>query len=261
MDDVQKTEKEIDVTQRNTREKFRAIPKNGLILLFILLLIFGPVIIKQEKPGSILANFLLTRAEKWTISYVNTFDDDQSVQLSQWKPTDGEISGFIRNITVTNGHLEISFAPTQETVQRDAFVNEKALAQGDFLLTAEINAPLSCHTGLVFRDNAMGEYYAFLVGNDSFTVEILRRNSAGDLPREAIIPNTAIPENVGVPHKISVLASLGHYSFYINNIFVGQMRDSRLDGDRNGIEVFVCQNVAKESIFTIDNFTLKMPGR
>jgi hypothetical protein len=91
---------------------------------------------------------------------------------------------------------------------------------------------------LIFRGNAQGEYYLFLVSQTSYTVEILRRKDNVDLPREAIILNTPIPNGVGKPQVIAVAGSGTSYSFYINNILVNSMSDSRLNGDRTGVEVF-----------------------
>jgi hypothetical protein len=69
-------------------------------------------------------------------------------------------------------------------------------------------------------------------------VEILRREANSDLPREAIILNTSIPGSIGQPHTLSVLGDGTHYYFYINDILVDGMSDSRLNGNRTGIEAF-----------------------
>lgn len=121
---------------------------------------------------------------------------------------------------------------------REAYFAKKLIAKHAFKLSVEVNTPKDCHNGLVFRGNAQGEYYLFLVSEPSYTVEILQREVNNDLPREAIIPNTNIPEFIGKPRTLMVLGDGERYFFYINDILVNNMSDSRLNGNCVGIEVF-----------------------
>lgn len=155
---------------------------------------------------------------------------------NQWEPSDGFTADHV-NYRSTRAGMEVILAPTEATT-REAYFNKATIATDTFRLSTEVDTPNGCHDGLVFRGNAQGEYYLFLVDAISYTVEILTRKANSDLPREAIIPNTPLPQSVGRPHILTVLGDGQSYSFYINNVFVNSIKDSRLSGDRVGVEVF-----------------------
>lgn len=229
------------------------------ILIVIVVLAAGTVTcllllpVVQEKTAQV----LYSTAREWRVASRDFFDDWQN--LTYWTSTDGTTSGLITSFGSVNERLEITVAPTRNVIVREAFFNEHALAAGDFLLTMELQVPLPCATGLIFRGDILGEYYLFLVTNDRYDVEILRREGARDQPREAIIPNAPIPAELIPPYSLGVLAHEDDYSFYINQVLVTTMSDSRLRGERTGIEIVVCQGAESESVFHIDNFTLRVP--
>lgn len=166
---------------------------------------------------------------------------EQLNKLQEWESSDGSGAEYVSYKPTRHG-IEVILAPTDFTT-REAYFNKKAIAQDVFRLSTEVEvAPTECgndcRKGLIFRGNAQGEYYLFLVSLTSYTVEILQRQDNVDLPREAIILNTPIPESIGKPQVITVLGDGPSYSFYINNVFVNQMSDSRLSGNRTGVEVF-----------------------
>lgn len=232
-----------------------------LILFIILLLIFAPITIERLNIRKIYAEKLLSNADEWPIILRDFYGNASPSQFAYWKPTDGTTADSVNLSLLTNGRFEISVAPTQNTIVREAFFNEHAFAPRNFLLTAGVSLPDACDTGLIFRGDTLGEYYSFLVGNDHYTVEDFPRNPEGDLPRQAIIPNKPIPESIGRPSALGVLANDNHYYFYINHDFVDSMSDSRLHGERTGIEILVCQNIPTESIFQYDNFTVRTPNK
>lgn len=162
-------------------------------------------------------------------------------KLQEWESSDGS-SAEHAGYTPTRHGVEVVLAPTEFTT-REAYFNHTAITQDGFRLSTEVAvAPAECgnecRKGLIFRGNAQGEYYLFLVSLTSYTVEILQRKDNVDLPREAIVLNTPIPESIGKPRVLAVVGDGQSYSFYINNVLVNSMSDSRLNGDRTGIELF-----------------------
>lgn len=234
-------------------------PKKIVIFGVLLVMLIAAAVFVANRKSDIqlfYAKILLAYAEKWPIAFSDAFDTES---LPSWKPSDGSIDEGIKKMLTSGGRFEITVAPTLKSIMRDGFYNERAYASGNFMLQMKTNLPLSCDAGLIFRGNEQGEYYLFLIGNNSYTVEILRRNKDGDLPREAIILNTPFPQGIGEPDTLSVVAQNDSYYFYVNHVFVDKMSDDRLHGDQTGIELMVCQGMASESVFKIDDFTLRRP--
>ena len=110
---------------------------------------------------------------------------------SVWIASDGFSANHVSIISSRNG-VDVILQPT-ELATREAFYYDELITKTNFKLSVEVNTPTACHNGLVFRGNENGEYYLFLVSSEStYMVEILRRDSGIDLPREAIIPNTPV---------------------------------------------------------------------
>lgn len=240
---------------KNIPQKYQKL-LNRCIRVIIVFIVIGTIVFKDVQ--NYYANKLLIQTEEWVIKVSETFDNDS---LAFWVPTDGIIDRHVTKLAIEDGQIEIVFAPTEEQIVRDAFFFEQALAPESFLLTVAVMAsPNACKSGLIFRGNRYGEYYLFLVGKTSYTVELLTRDSGGDLPREAIIPNKNIPNDVGQPLSLSVLAKDDKYYFYINQIYIDKMSDERLDAGRIGFELMVCQGVTSESAFRLDDFILKVPN-
>jgi hypothetical protein len=202
----------------------------GLFLLLVVILFSAaPIVIEQINKPERLAFKLLSRSGRWQVLHASTRE-------SQWQASDGSTAEHVRYRQTTSG-IQVVLEPT-ELMTREAYFNKEAIIADVFRLSTEVDTPAGCHNGLVFRGNAQGGYYLFLVSPVSYTVEFLQRKNNSDLPREAIIPNTLLPKFVGEPHTLTVIADGQTYFFYVNNVFVNQMSDSRLNGNRTGIEVF-----------------------
>ena len=198
------------------------------IILFIVVVIFSstPVIIEQmNRPER-----LLRLTKIWHII-------TQSTDNSSWQASDGFSANYV-DIKPTFEGFVVILHPT-ELSTREAYFNNVLITKDTFKLSAEVNTPTACHNGIVFRGNEQGEYYLFLVSSSAtYTVEILKRESSLDLPREAIIPNTAVPDSIGQTHNLAVIGKKDTYYFYINGTLVNQITDSRLTGNRVGVEAF-----------------------
>jgi hypothetical protein len=214
------------------RQQSKSTPNNlslplGLVLFFVVAFMSSaPVVIEQMyRPER-----LLSHTNSWHII-------TKSTGKSAWNASDGFSAKYI-DIKPTTIGLKVILQPT-ELATRETYFNEALVTTNTFKLSVEVNTPTACHNGLVFRGNEEGEYYLFLVSSESsYTVEILRRESNQDLPREAIIPNTTVSNSVGQPRTLAIIGKGQSYYFYINGIYVNQMSDSRLNGNRVGIEAF-----------------------
>lgn len=199
----------------------------GVMFLFIIVsLSLVPAIVqKMNRPEE-----LLPRTSKWQVIA-------QSTERSVWSDSDGYSAEHV-SISPTSNGLDVVLQPTELTT-REAFYNDGVITKTVFKLSVKVNTPTACHNGLVFRGNANGEYYLFLVSSTStYTVEILQRDSGIDLPREAIIPNTLVSSVIGQPRDLVVIGKGATYYFYINSVYMNQITDSRLNGNRVGLEAF-----------------------
>lgn len=202
---------------------------NRRVLLKVLLALLNALFILVAG-FSVLSPFipLLLRAKLWQTIHARA--------ATQWDASDGTTPKYVTHTPANNGLL-VTLDPT-ETNTREAFFAQGFTTKHAFTLKADVSIPANCHGGLVFRGNAQGEYYLFLVSEKTYTVEILRRDADNDLPREAIILNTPIPATLSQPYGLMVVGDGEHYSFYINGYFVNAMNDARLTGNRVGVEVF-----------------------
>ncbi len=198
----------------------------SVVLFFVVALISStPVVIEQMyNPER-----FMPRTDGWHVIA-------KSTSGSIWEASDGSSAKHV-SIEPTNSGFKVILQPT-ELATREAYYNEGLITADTFKLSVEVNTPPSCHNGLVFRGNTQGEYYLFLVSSSSYTVEILQREVNQDLPRKAIIPNTTVSSSIGQPRDLVVVGNGEHYYFYINGTYVNQMIDSRLNGNRVGVEVF-----------------------
>jgi hypothetical protein len=221
----------------------------GIILFFIVIFVSSaPVVIEQMyRPER-----FLSRTKTWhTIA--------NSTGQSVWEASDGFAVEHV-SVQPTNDGFKVMLQPT-ELSTREAFFNEGLITKNPFKLSVDVNTPPACHNGLVFRGNASGEYYLFLVSScsNTYTVEILRRESGHDLPREALIPNTAVSDSIGQPRTLTVIGKGETYYFYINGTYVNQISDSRLNGSHVGVEVLKCDGSNEDVVFDFNNFILAAP--
>jgi hypothetical protein len=221
----------------------------GLALFFIIIFIgsipvIAPQIFRYEK--------LVPRASVWPITA-------RSTRESIWKSSDGTTANYV-NINNTASGLNVTVHPT-ELIIREGFLIEDLITKDTFKISTNVEIPISCHSGVAFRGNAQGEYYLFMVSpcGKTYTVEILQRESGHDLPREAIIPNTNYPDTVGQPLTLTVVGNGASYYFYINGVYVDQMFDSRLNGNRVGVEILKCAGPSDEITFGFSDLVLSSP--
>ncbi|MEW5939073.1 MAG: hypothetical protein AB1750_05390 [Chloroflexota bacterium] len=157
-------------------------------------------------------------------------------EAASWSASDGSSPEHV-SVAPTEDGLSVTIQPT-ESPTREAFFSESLIPGSAFALSTEIRMLCGYMSGLAFRGNSQGEYYLFLVSSSTYTVEILERKSGQDRPREAIIPNTKVSRDIGWPRHLAVVGKGRTYYFYVNGVYVDTMSDSRLYGDRVGVEAF-----------------------
>ncbi len=219
----------MDGPQKIKSSSLPSLAGGFFLFLLVTFISSAPVIVEQWNKPERLALKLLSRSGTWPVIHTST-------SKSAWEPSDGLTAEQV-SIKPTSSGLEVILEPTEAST-REAYFSREATTTGTFKLSTEVHTPEGCHNGLVFRGNAQGEYYLFLISPVSYTVEILQRQANADLPREALIPNLPIPKSIGQPRTLTVLGAGPSYFFYINNVFVDHVSDSRLNGNRTGIEVF-----------------------
>jgi len=200
------------------------------------------------------------QARNWSVSASDTFDIGEAMY---WSAADGLADQNIHPWR-TNGRWVITVGPTSDSDVVEAFYYEHAVVTGDFLVTMEVTTPIHCYTGLVFQGNIAGEYYSFFVDEQKYFVSIWHKENDVFPDSESaggVMIGELIPEEVGQPYLLGVLKQNGTYYFYINNTLVNQMNDTRLSGERVGAKIMVCNNTGTDSVFTLDNFTLRTPGK
>lgn len=235
--------------QQNQNLSNRSSLLVGLALFFVIIFIGSiPVI----DPQFFQYKKRLPHASLWPITARSTTE-------SMWKSSDGMTVEYVNFKTTASG-LDVTLQPT-ELITREGFYLEGLTTKDPFKISTNVELPISCHSGVVFRGNAQGEYYLFMVSPcaHKYTVEILQRESGHDLPRLAIIPNTKFPDTVGDPHTLTVVGNGTTYYFYINGVYVDQMVDSRLNGNRVGVEILKCAGSSDEITFGFNDFALSSP--
>jgi hypothetical protein len=86
-----------------------------------------------------------------------------------------------------------------------------------------------------FRESEAGRY-GFMIRNDEFFVEVYT-------PEESLFLidwTTSEAISLDEPNKIAVLGEGSHYLFFINDIFVGEIFDTRLSSGKFSLRVFSC---------------------
>lgn len=115
----------------------------------------------------------------------------------------------------------------------------------DFVVTVEIKhtmGSLEEEFGLILR--ASSEDYYFLEVMESGVV-LFRFHTEDNY--ETLLEDFNVPVKIGEPNLISVKASGNHFVFYVNNEFIGEVEDNRLE--RGYVGIFTSTNGEPGSFF------------
>jgi tetratricopeptide (TPR) repeat protein len=123
----------------------------------------------------------------------------------------------------------------------------------DFLLSVEARKVYTCDGGygVIFREKG-GDYYYVEIDGYQFSVSI-RKNDTWD---ELLSTNVVI-NSLGV-NKITILAQGSHFTYLINDHWVGELTDNQLpDGGEPGLAITV--SGVDKCTFEFDNFEVLSP--
>jgi hypothetical protein len=137
-------------------------------------------------------------------------------------------------------------------------LNNKTSLTDRFYLTAvgrSLSGPPSAAYGLIFRHSSDG-YYAFeITGNKTFGVAMY---IVKDDQWTKIIDRTA---NSSIDlegfNRLTVIGQVRHYTFLINNTYVGEIDNDALQGGVAGLGVTL--SAGETATFSFDNFELRTP--
>jgi len=190
-------------------------------------------------------------ADEWNENLSETFETNEY----RWYvgTDDGEYAKI--TYAVKDGKYIWDTTAHQGFVQ---WVRVNDLSISDFYFSLEATQPgftTAADYGIIFREDAFGNYYYFGINNkglyslwlynkDEWTVLIESTKSSAILPRQA--------------NKAAVLAEGDHFIFFINDQYVTEIHDDTVAKGRVGMAVEVLEpdlNV----IFEFDNIVLNRP--
>jgi hypothetical protein len=179
--------------------------------------------------------------------------DDFSQNTHNWPLDDSSEAFGPAHARLTNG----KYIWTIET-RKDVLYSEnppQLPLVDDFYLTAQarqLDGPRQHDYGVVFRLNE-GSYYAFRILDDrSFVVDLYRNGLTNLIPATR---SDAI--HADQPNKLTVVGRDSHFTFFINDKYVGELDDSRLPRGTAGIAFGLAAN--ETGAFEFDNFQLRAP--
>jgi tetratricopeptide (TPR) repeat protein len=107
--------------------------------------------------------------------------------------------------------------------------------------------------GVVFRIDGADNRYYFDISNSQFSVYLMYNNNWTPLIEwtwvSAIRPNES--------NRLTVSAQGSHFTFFINDLFVGEADNDRLSYGRVGLAVEL-YNAGDEAVFEFDNFEINL---
>jgi hypothetical protein len=130
----------------------------------------------------------------------------------------------------------------------------------DFFLEVDMQqtgGPNDTRYGLVFRhiDNGAAYYLFEIVDQERFEVSVWHDDTFTTLHTVPLEPSAS-----GDSSRLAVLAEGTRYSFFVNDDFIGEIQDERIQGGRVGMAVTLGQNTP-DAAFAFSGFTLRAPAQ
>ncbi|MBI3243114.1 MAG: PD40 domain-containing protein [Chloroflexi bacterium] len=196
-------------------------------------------------------NATATAQAQWPLIASDKFDSNEN----DWSTsnTDGDYGKI--NQVITNGkyrwEVEIQQASTWRGVPSD--VSEVS----DFYVTAEMqqfSGPENINYGIIFRRTDGNNFYYFGINNAGVsTFALLYKNEWTSIINWADVSVT----QPGKVNKITISAEGSHFTFYVNDRYIGEVNDDRLSKGRMGFMIEVYQ--PSTVVFEFDDFELRAP--
>lgn len=206
-----------------------------------------PLTITPSPTPNLTATFA---AEEWDIILRDNFTSNKKGWDTEYSEDDRAKS----IITVTNGKYNWDIASHKLVITTEK-ANTSPL--GDFVMSADVkqvSGPETAEYGIVFRENSdfyhyyfginnKGEYFLFLYYDEWITL-IDYTQSASIHPYEY--------------NRITVLAEGSHFTFFINDQYVAEFTNGRINKGKVGLFAILTQS-DQHAVFEFDNVELRAP--
>lgn len=194
------------------------------------------------------AEQLLRQAAAWSPVIVDAFSNN----ANGWSSGKSDNEWAAHDITIAEAYR------WKITAHQEVFswVTPKIDPVGDFYLSVQVeklSGASNCSYGLMFRQNG-NDKYLFVISGNQYHLAVYSGGAWITLIKWGI----ASPINPAGLNRLTVIANGSHFSFYINDVFVDEIDDSRIASGKAGLAVEL-YNAGDEAIIEFDNFELRAP--
>ncbi len=192
------------------------------------------------------------RADGWNFVIEDSFDD-REVNWTSHLLHEGHL---ISERVFLDGRYRWEMEPLDEVF---TYLLRGRYVATDFYLAVDadqVSGPASSDYGLVFRvaDDYLFLYFGIYEADGEFLV--LRSDEYDWVTLVELTYSPFIRQ--GSPNRLAVLAEGSHYTFFINDHYVGAADDDTLDGGDTGLMVEL-RTAHVTNVFEFDNFELRLP--
>jgi tRNA A-37 threonylcarbamoyl transferase component Bud32 len=190
-------------------------------------------------------------ASHWPI----VFYEDFSTNANDWPTGDYSDEWATGNRNITNGKYR------WEANAHNGFLSRRRpdiASVSDFYLTVEakrVSGPEDGQYGLNFRRVDSDNSYVFRIIDDQYFRLDLRYEGEWITLIDWSETSAIRPGQV---NRLTVIAKGTHFTFYVNDQYVGDADDSRLSSGQVGVAIGL-HNAGDAAIFEFDNFELRAP--
>jgi hypothetical protein len=187
---------------------------------------------------------------EWRVLLSDTFDPVTSV----W-PTgtdDDEYATIVRSEVDTAYHWDAT-----SKLGFISWISANDIPLGDFLFSVEaqrIRGTESSDYGVVFREDAFGNFYYMGVAKDGFFVSVYYEDEWIDIVDFTYSSAVIADEK----NKITVIARGSHFIFLINDVIVAEAVDDRIPKGTTALAIQI-YDPGLEATIAFDNFELRGP--
>lgn len=214
---------------------------------------FTQTIVPPPTPN-IAIQSIATQSASWHVLFSDTFDGQQK-EKSRWN-TGNETDEFSDyTLEFKEGKYIWSVTSKEEVFLSNS--PRTASSVTDFHLSAELKLASGSYKpryGLTFRENLSGDLYFFGIYGEGFMVDIYH-NQAWSRIIDYTKSSAILPEEANL---LTIIAEGSHFTYFINNQYVGEMTDDRIKEGIVGFGLAFPLGDLQNS-FEFDNFSLRIP--
>jgi hypothetical protein len=198
---------------------------------------------------------LLQRVERWKPYFFDNFSANTGV----WYTGPYQSKYLSGNLAIADGVHRWQATALQEGTWSWWIRPDKAPV-ADFYLSVEISrleGPMNSAYGVIFRlaeEAGTYRYYRFSIADTQmYAFSLVDKGKLTKLidwtPNSAIMPGSA--------NRITVIGEGEHFTFYVNDQYIVEVRDNALD--RGQVGLIIDQTYGHEAVFQSDNFDVRTP--